>query len=283
MDNIYKSHVDRLNSIPPLFTRSKIQVQTEGLGQFVIGISKFFTEQIEKIGHFLNPEVSEFKMKADPFVKDLNKAAKRLNKVVTKDFMAYKDSLIGVTPGLKVDLLTASSELYSVLKLLDPIFYTSIQDANNTITRIMTNKDFATSTRPVVINKDRDTALKASYALVDKCIDPNGQVDRMKLSALIPNFLSLQTIVDNINASESLSLFQNSIQADKLISTIKTRVDTLLDKITKNKDTDISKNALSQLSLELEETAKMVTMVSTLLFFKSQICATTTNIIKQFV
>lgn len=278
----FQYHCQRLKDIPLLYTRSQFQVETEGLGQFVTSISKFFASQIEKIGHFLNPEISEYKMKADPFVQDLNKAARKVNKVMSKDFMAYKDSLIGVTQGLKVDLLTASSGLVLVLKQLDPVFFPSLQSANDKITKILASQDYATSTRPVVTNKDRDAALEAAYKLIDQCIDPNGNVDRVKLSALIPNFNVLSTIIENINTCENFGLFKDCINADKVIQTMKTRVDTLLNKIVKNKNTNISKSALSQLSLELEETAKLITMVSTLLFFKSQICSITTNIINQF-
>ena len=278
----FQYHCQRLKDIPLLYTRSQFQVETEGLGQFVTSISKFFASQIEKIGHFLNPEISEYKMKADPFVQDLNKAARKVNKVMSKDFMAYKDSLIGVTQGLKVDLLTASSGLVLVLKQLDPVFFPSLQSANDKITKILASQDYATSTRPVVTNKDRDAALEAAYKLIDQCIDPNGNVDRVKLSALIPNFNVLSTIIENINTCENFGLFKDCINADKVIQTMKTRVDTLLNKIVKNKNTNISKSALSQLSLELEETAKLITMVSTLLFFKSQICSITTNIINHF-
>ena len=278
----FQYHCQRLKDIPLLYTRSQFQVETEGLGQFVTSISKFFASQIEKIGHFLNPEISEYKMKADPFVQDLSKAARKVNKVMSKDFMAYKDSLIGVTQGLKVDLLTASSGLVLVLKQLDPVFFPSLQSANDKITKILASQDYATSTRPVVTNKDRDAALEAAYKLIDQCIDPNGNVDRVKLSALIPNFNVLSTIIENINTCENFGLFKDCINADKVIQTMKTRVDTLLNKIVKNKNTNISKSALSQLSLELEETAKLITMVSTLLFFKSQICSITTNIINQF-
>lgn len=278
----FQYHCQRLKDIPLLYTRSQLQVETEGLGSFVTSISKFFATQLEKIGHFLNPEVSEFKMKTDPFVVDLNKAAKRLNKVYSKDFISYKDSLIGVTQGFKGDLFSASTELNGVLRLMDPIFLPAIQQANDQITKIMASKDYAMSTRPVKINSERDKALKAGYALIDKFIDPSSGQDQMKLSQLIPNFTSLQQVVDNINSTEALSIFHNCVQADKEIAAIKTRVDTLLDKVIKNKDRSISKNALSQLSMELEETAKLITLISTLMFFKSQICKITTNIINQF-
>ena len=275
-------HCQRLKEIPLLYTRSQFQVETEGLGQFVTSISKFFASQIEKIGHFLNPEISEYKMKADPFVQDMNKNAKALPKIIGKDFMAYKDSLIGVTSGLKTDLLTASAGLNTVLKQLDPVFYPSLQSANDKITKILVNKDYATTLRPVVSNKERDAALEAGYKLVDQCIDTTIEKDQVRLSTLIPNFISLGTVVENINGCENLSLFRDCVSADKLIQTMKTRVDTLLDKLLKNKDVQISKSALSQLSMELEETAKLVTMVSTLLFLKSQICTITSNILKQF-
>lgn len=254
-------------------------VTTEGFGEIVVSAGRFFIDKISAVGRFFNPEMTEYKMKMDPYLKELSNNSKYISKVLALDYSKVSKIPFTIPQGMIVKLDEFVISVSAAAKTLDPLLIPTLNETDTLISKIITSTDTITSNRPFKKKPELEKAIDSCYGYLDKCLDPNSPIDNKQLGDIINSLLVLEQVTPQLLELSSLALFKNTIQADKISKNMKIKIDQLVNMANKTKLTGMTKVVLSELSLEIDQSAKLITLAGTILFMIAQAANLTSNII----
>lgn len=272
--------VERLHSVPDLRERSLL-LSTESTGTFIKSMGSFFTSKLSSVKGFFSNDVAEYKIKTDPFIDGLLKTYKSKQSTLSNtNYMTVAKKMTPWPDSFAKNLYDTVVILKPALIELDKIFIKSINNTDTLISKAISDPDFIKSTRPYQSNTEREKVIELCYKAVDDIVNPELRRDKVQVQEAIPNISVLSDIVQVFEIIRDLDMYKDAIKADKLSKNIRKKIDDLLNTLGRTNQFEVSKMGLSLLATEIEEAAKLVSLMSTMLYIISQTADTTTSLIK---
>ena len=256
----------------------------EGFGEYVNGIAGYFKNSISNfVGIFGSVETKldlRDKKEYNGHVKTLLGIKKTINNVIKNGKMEavgkYESPVI---LGLKVDLLTLITSLETGFNKLDKSLETELDELDLYVSNFLSSEDFRRSTRPF---KSKSKAYELTNELekvLSSAIDENGTKDRMKISKLLPNINSLETIIGKMLDVAKHAKVDRMDNVKERIRDIKVKTLAILDTYA-SKDNEISKQRLGEFSNKLDSVAKLVTVSMSIIYLFNQTVDMTKTVVK---
>lgn len=274
---------EKLYQIPNLKERS-LFLATEDTGTFLQSVGSFFTSKIQAIKEFFTPESQAYKIKTDPFIGECYKIYKSNEKELNGINYMTVAKLRTPWPELFCkNLYDTSLVINNLTAELNKVFMKAIDDTDTLISKAVQDLDFLKSSRPIPNKVERDKVIEVCYKGLDTILDKERRQDTVTVQEAIPNITTIRDVVMILQEIQNLSMYKDAIKADKIAKSIREKIDTLVNDLNRSKSQTISKIGLSNLASELESSAKLITLLSTLLYVTSQTAETTTAMIKTIV
>lgn len=273
---------NRMRSVPNISYDVNFLVTNES-GMFLSAISTFFTNKLNALKIFFQDETKIFNIKQEPFIEDMiatyNKNKNKLSKI---NFMDLANNEYPWSEVFCKNLYDVSINLCLAFKELDNIVIKNLDNTDTLITKAIANKDFIKTTTPLKsTTAEMEKILNVCYNSLDKIIDPNFRKDKVKLKEAIPNFSSVESIVDNLKQIRDMKFYEKASFIEKTIKNIKEKTDNLELVLKQAKPNEVSKPIVSIIAIELETSAKVVSCMGTLLAATSQAAKTLQTIIRE--
>lgn len=273
----------KLQQIPNLRERTLL-LATEDTGTFLKSVGSFFTSKIQAIREFFTSEAVAYKLKSDPFIEELYKTYKSNEKDISKlDYMGISKMRIPYPELFIKNLYDTSSVLKNISSELNRVFMKSIDDTDTMISKAIQDISYLKSNRPLKDNAERDKVIDICYKGLDTILDSNKRKDTVTVQEAIPNLSTIENVVLILNDVSKLDMYKDAVKADKIAKSIKEKIDELVRELNRAKDNGISKAGLANLATELESSAKLITLMSTVLYCVSQAADATSTMIKMML
>lgn len=271
---------EKLYQIPNLKERS-LFLATEDTGTFLKSVGSFFTSKIQSIKEFFSSDAQVYKIKTDPFIDECYKIFKSNEKELNATSYTTVVKMRIPWPELfNKNLYDTSIVINNLSSELNKVFMRSIDDTDTLISKAIQDLDFLKSARPIPNKVERDKVIETCYKGLDTILDKEKRTDTITIQEAIPNITTIRDVVMTLKEISALDMYKDAIKADKLAKSIREKIDTLVNDLNRSRDQSISKIGLSNLASELESSAKLITLLSTLLYVTSQTAETTTALIK---
>ncbi len=278
MKNVIKDNNDVIKSIPNLVERANM-LSTEDFDTFVKNISSFFTNKIHSISEVFSTnsrrtsEISEKDLNV--FVKELVNLKKDMEWVVNNvKYNEVSYIKIPVMLGSKTNLVETLHILKVLMDSINKNLDSSLEYTDTFVSKVLTDKNFRLSTRPIKQNKEKDELIETFYKSLNNLIDENGTTDNKKVSELLPNISSLELVYqDIINIAKGTSI-KDIRSIENKLTKISEKTNELYNLLLENKDTEISRVVINELAYDLETTAKLVTNVVSVIHVYNQTVTT---------
>jgi len=280
--NIVCDNENMLKEIPNLTKRCEI-MSNENLGSYIGEIASYFTNKLVDLKNSLlssTTHVDENNV-SDTLILMTDLKQDMLYIIEHAKYTEYSSVKIPSILGLQLNLLDATSELNVMFKLVNDNILDVLNDLDTTVSKVMSDKNYRISTRPVNTRYDISDMNIKIHKGITKIIDGNGTRDIYKLSELIPNMKSINLVYDDlVNMSKNTGV-SNMINVKLQTTKLSSKIDTLYHILKDNKEMEISKVVLNNISYQLEETAILVSNYVSVLYIYNQIISTNTAIIKR--
>lgn len=268
---------DRLHSVPSL--RGRIDIISMEEFNFFSKLSHYFANKLDEIKTFFKSDLITYKSKSDPFVKELKDSSKFLNNIQDVKYSAIADIVVPVNELFSVDLLEIMSKLEKVAEPINDKYLVTLDKTDDFISNLISNPEYAASSRPEKTDPEVLKLIELGYSTIDSIINPNLRFDNREIKDLIPNIACLTDIVSKVEKIDNLYMYKNAIKSDKLVKDINAKIVTLTGMIKSNNIRDFNKTMLTQLGSNIEDSARLVSLVATILYIQSQVCSITSNVI----
>lgn len=268
---------NQLHSIPSL--RQRIDIISVEEFNFFSKISHYFANKLDEIKTFFKSDLISYKNKSDPFVKELRDCAKLLNNIQDVKYSSIADVVVPVNELFSVNLLEIMTKLEKIAEPINDKYLITLDKTDSFISKLISNPEYAESSRPEKTDPEVLNLIETGYNTIDSIINPNLRFDNREIKDLIPNIASLTEIVEKVNKIDNLYMYKNAIKSDKIVKDINAKIVTLTGMIKTNNIRNFNKGVLTQLGTNIEDSAKLVTLVATILYIQSQVCSITSNII----
>lgn len=272
-ENLY----DRLHSIPDLRLRLDI-ISTEEFN-FFSKISHYFANKLDEIKTFFKSDLITYKNKSDPFVKELKDSSKLLNSIQDVKYSVIADIVVPVNELFSTNLLEIMTKLERIAEPINDKYLITLDKTDEFISKLISNPEYAESSRPEKTDPEVLKLIELGYSTIDSIINPNLRFDNREIKDLIPNISCLTDIVSKVEKIDNLYMYKNAIKSDKIVKDINAKIVTLTGMIKTNNIRNFNKGVLTQLGTNIEDSARLVTLVATILYIQSQVCSITSNII----
>ena len=268
--NIMAEHNKAVESIPDTHFRAQL-LSTED-NDIVSTVADYFTTRLNQAGNALTNSMRRVTDNAVSSMSgsEINKFNITINDIKAKikynDVSAIK---VPVTLGMKVDLHTAVSNLYHVMGVMRKEVPDVIGKLDVTASKMLSNSDFRTSSRPFKDNSVIETKDKLNDAL-SSVLDASGTNDRMPVKDLLPNLSSLIEINSMLGELTELTdkkLIKGFMKQTKGVSE---NIDFLYEEYKKNQ-TVVKKERLIELGYYLENGAGVITTYVSLVHLIGQL------------
>lgn len=272
----------QMKSVPNLSYDASFLIANES-GMFLNSIGTFFINKLSALKNFFRDENKIFNIKQEPFIEDMLDTYNKNKKSIAKlNFMDLANNEYPWSEVFCKNLYDVSINLSLAFKELDNIVVNNIDNTDTLITKAVANRDFIKTTTPLVTKvEETEKTLKKCYEAIDKIIDPNFRKDKVKLKEAIPNFSSLEAIINNLIQIRDMKFYEKASLIEKTIKSIKEKTDNLEIILKQANPNEISKPMISMIAMELETSAKVISCLGTLLAATSQAAKTLQTIIRE--
>ena len=271
-----------MKSVPNLTYDVNFLVTNES-GMFLNSIGTFYINKLNALKNFFLDETKIFNLKQDQFIEDMLIDYNKNKKTIAKlNFMDLANNEYPWSEVFCKNLYDVSINLSVAFKELDNIIISNIDNTDTLITKAVANRDFIKTTTPLVSNvEETEKVLKKCYDAIDKIIDPNFRKDKVKLKEAIPNFSSLESIINNLILIKEMKFYEKASLLEKTVKSIKEKTDNLEIILKQANPNEVSKPIISMIAMELETSAKVISCLGTLLAATSQAAKTLQTIIRE--
>lgn len=272
----------QMKSVPNLSYDASFLIANES-GMFLNSIGTFFINKLSALKNFFRDENKIFNIKQEPFIEDMLDTYNKNKKSIAKlNFMDLANNEYPWSEVFCKNLYDVSINLSLAFKELDNIVVNNIDNTDTLITKAVANRDFIKTTTPLVTKvEETEKTLKKCYEAIDKIIDPNFRKDKVKLKEAIPNFSSLEDIINNLTQIRDMRFYEKASLLEKTIKSIKEKTDNLEIILKQANPNEVSKPMISMIAMELETSAKVISCLGTLLAATSQAAKTLQTIIRE--
>lgn len=236
---------------------------------YVSKLKPFFIEGVQKIVITTQELKEKFLMKDDVFkdkIRDLEKYGKANRDIKNLKFSKYEDMLVPVMMGTDLDYLKASQKLIK--------FPEYIVGLNQVILDFITNLEQMMNEKSddrLTLRKHDDRFFNIVDAKVDtsnliyELVNSKSKDDMMKVTHLLPNFNSVDTIRDNFtNVCKAINK-ANISELDKNVSLLVQTIDTWQRVLKKQDDTRHSNYMVSDIKDNTTHIAELTTNIGMLI------------------
>ncbi len=236
---------------------------------YVNKLKPFFIDGVQKIIAVTQELKEKFLLRDDVFkdkINDLNKYSKHNRDIKNLKFSKYEDMLVPVMLGTNIDYLKASQQLIKF-----PVY---INGLNQVVLDFIANLEQMMNEKSddrLVLRKHDDRyfnivdAKSKTSNLIFELVNSKSKNDMMKITYLLPNFNSLDTIKDNFtNVCKEISK-ANISELDKNITILVQTIETWQRVLKKQDDTRHSNYMVSDIKDNTVHIAELTTNIGMLI------------------
>lgn len=286
MNHLLKEHSE-LKTLKPEMTKIGNMLSTEDFGVFIKNISGFFTNKINIISSIFTSNGNRTPRSLDKeynvFVKDLMDYKNVVPKIVSNvKYMNVEKVIVPSVVGLRNNLPNSTPILVEAIKSINDNLEKLIDVTDTEISKILTDKEYRTSTRIVRIDSDFYGFSSTLNKCIEGLMDPKLLVDTKPLNAVLPNMSSLNQVYTDIVNISTNNTFKHLKELEKQINNLADRTNILYDYIKNDKEgkLEVSKVVINRLSELLELSADCITDSVTILHMYNQVTGMTTSTIE---
>lgn len=185
------------------------------------------------------------------------------------NFNLFKDLNVATVPGLKVNMLVASEAVADGLATIEKHLFTVIEEVENYVGMVCSNKDFRTSSRPQSPNKLLEDLVTELNKNMDKCFDDKLVLDTNKFGNLYPNMSCLTAIYNTLGNNGRFVNLDNMTRISTATKSLQGKIDALMLTIEED-EFEIAKPILIKLANDVENMAQLVTTTSSYIHWYDQ-------------
>ena len=258
-----------------------INVSNEGLGSFVKNIAIFFLDKINRIMDLIKVDRIRIRGYEDynAFVSELYGVRKQINtisKLPGDKYSIVQDILIPNVVGSKVYLFELAREAKDAMKLIEEHTEPILNQLDLFISKVLTEKDTRTSSRPL----EPQSGIKELNAKLEKAmknvINPKNRLDQTKFHKVYPHWASFKETYDELISTSRYGAIENYQVILNLITNISDKVKEFTI-LAEEKQFEISKHVIKKLGTDLENGAKYITAMSSVMHMYNQACVVLTH------
>jgi hypothetical protein len=274
MENLKLVNTQALLGIPNMYERAKYNPSNEEFGVFISQIASFFTSQLKAISETFVNSINRLMGMNDQQLtrsgKELFDMRQSIDKIKQNVKLVDVEKIqVPVLLGMKLSLPDSLDRVSRGFDIIDKELIAILKETDDTVSKVLTNKDFRTQTKPFRDKNDFEISSKL-YGLIAEIIDENGVKDRANLGNVIPSINSYDTCYDTIIKLNGTATLKRMEEIKTLSKVISERVNTLYKYLNDNKDMNISRNVLEHLGGMLENSAKAITSAITMIYVYNQ-------------
>lgn len=262
-------------------------ITRESMPMFLKNISTLFINKLESfLGIF---STNTDRLDADKvykdyntFVKDMYERKSDVNKISKE--LQYPEvsnlvvpTVVGLNP--KKNLLDLTNNVVSAMPLVKDNIINELVNLDTYLANILTDPNFRTQSAPQKQNMSLVKLESDLYKKLDEVIVTKAIEDTAKLHTLIPNFSSLNTVIESLYGQARGITLEFMKDIEKAIDLLHDKVKVLEEDMRKP-NFEIHKNVLKKLTDDLEMGAKTITVSISYIHLFNQTVLITTNIIK---
>ena len=233
---------------------------------FINGINSSIIKRIKKMVGTYNDKIDIIKVISSDDGKNLKELKTNYINIkrnaIDVKFNKVDSRLCPVTLGLKASLVEVTTILNKNHTLLNKVLIPSLEVLSLNVSKILSDVDFRKSFKPKKHNYDEiRTVTRTVRNNLREVIDPDSNVDRVKVSRLIPNISCIPKLLeDTAKVGNDLDKVDMNEIAN-LINNIKEKIDVLHEYMDDVKtDFVVTKDTISAVTEGLDVNAELVTV-----------------------
>ncbi|MDQ6990805.1 MAG: hypothetical protein Q9M11_03635 [Mariprofundaceae bacterium] len=257
-------------------------LSTESMG-VVRGIPEFFINRLSDVISFFgttNTDLKTYSTKSlNVYYKELHK--KRYVLLKAKDTIEYSDikrRVVPVTTGIDTDLLTAARVLGESNAVLAANIDGVLNDTNVMIAKLVSDKEFRQSSRPVVMDKKYLAANDRLRTGLAKILNPKNIQDTRTVATLLPSLPHLSEAVEIVMSYSGKGNIDTYEGIKSKVAVIAAYSESLYDTFKTEKNA-IKKQRILEVSEYLQVSADFVTQAVNTMYMSTQLAIILSNAI----
>lgn len=263
----------------------KQSLSTESLG-IVSKIPEFFTKRLAMFKGFFDGSNTDLKSYS---TKEMNVYFKELMKNRVKlikhkgdiDYGVVKRRLVAIFPGfdyIKADIYRLSMVLADANKLVNADLAGVIDETRETMAKLVSDKDYRLSSRPVTFNKKYTADLEELRKLLSEVINPKQVKDTAKVGEIANSIPHIEQAIETVleysgkNTTDALDRLQ------KDVASITNYTDALYDSFVNDVDA-IKRQRIVEVAEYLKASADYITQATNVLYLTNQSVVVLNNLV----